>query len=294
DDYGNSAQNIISPSNALTYFAPLIADQIVKKFTLNTTNTGRTDDNIRLVKQGDLVTVQFETTHAVTITKVLIGVQEVEVSTKDGKHWSGLYTVANLADNGNIPVEIMLNDGLGNPTFVITENHFEPVRYYAGIKIRDLSFGSNNINGVALAKNDDILILSFVTNHPTTIKKALIGGQMVTCTSSDGMQYTASYRISGQEKDQAVLSYDIMVMDNAGNDPVIQGNDQSVVYYAPLQVSALSMVSTNARDSSRYCKDGDSIVLFFKINHAGDVVAMINGKLQPLITAFLDLRLSPQ
>ncbi|MGL6293049.1 hypothetical protein, partial [Eubacterium aggregans] len=282
DNYGNTAQSIISPANALTYFAPLIADQTIKNFTLNTTNTGRTDDNIRLVKQGDLVTIQFETTHAVTITKALIGVQEVEVSAKDGKHLSGVYTVGNLVDNENILIEIILDDGLGNPAFAITENHFEPVRYYADIEINHLLnhllFESNNSQSLALAKNDDDINLTFTTNHPTVISKATIAGKPVACTSQDGVHFTATYAIDGHEGDQAVLSYEIVVSDKAGNDSITRGSDQFTTYYAPIQVTDLSMISTNARDGSRYCKDGDSIVIFFKTDHTSDVAATINGK----------------
>ncbi|MEG2650507.1 MAG: Ig-like domain repeat protein [Eubacterium sp.] len=278
DDYGNLAQNIIAPANTLTYFAPLIADQTVSGFRLDTTNTGRTDDGIRLVKQGDVVTVQFETTHAVTITKALIGGQEVEVSAKDGKHWSGVYTVVDsLPDNTNITMEIILDDGL-NPTFVITENHFEPVRYYADIEINHLLFESNNSQSLALAKNDDDINLTFTTNHPTVISKATIAGKPVACTSQDGVHFTATYAIDGHESDQAALSYEIVVSDKAGNDSITRESDQFITYYAPIQVTDLSMISTNARDGSRYCKDGDNIVIFFKTNHTSDVAATINEK----------------
>ncbi|WP_195267528.1 hypothetical protein [Eubacterium sp. 1001713B170207_170306_E7] len=267
----------IQTEDIITYYKALSMNNIIK---LDFACTGNKVGNTYYVKNNDQITVSFECNRPLTDADLRIGDQRIEMQSEDGLLWTATYTVQNLQDRSVINTTLVLQDIYETPAYHVSGDHFTSCIFYSALQINNLSYQSNNENGVALAKNGDVLTLSFSTNHESNIKNCQIGGQSVEVESGNRIDYTARIEVSGDlAADQEILPFAITAGDDANNEDVTKTQQDStqIIYYAPIQLSDLKFVSSNERDGSQYAKDGDTLKASVVANHRVTCTGQIAG-----------------
>ena len=267
DIFGNKTVYTI-PKTVFTYYCSL--DKAISNIKLTADSQYKADDGVLLVKEGNKITLSFETTRKVQIKESKLGNQNINFNTTDNKHFTATYQANDaLTDNANIPISIVIGDTVGYQDCRLSEKDFDiPIRYYSKIAVNAINFVSNNTNAPNVAKVGDTITLSFATNHPTEIATAKIGSGDVKIETNNKMSYTISMPvIEGEALDLSNILYDVKVTDKAENEPFLLKTDQGITYYAPISISGLSLTSSNQKDNQRFCKDGDSITINLQANH---------------------------
>ncbi|HOC07076.1 MAG TPA: Ig-like domain repeat protein [Bacillota bacterium] len=269
DAAGNApVQKSHADAPAIRYFPPL-----EKAFTRMEFTSG--NPNPAYAKIGDRVTLSFATSHPVMIRDMWIAGQAVTpVDLGGGMKWLAVYVVAggDIEDNTDIPFHFTAWDAAGNTPLTRTHLELEPIRYQAPIVINNLAMVSNNAKAANLAKNGDVIEVTFNTTHPVSLSEVKIAGMEAEFSSDDGMNWTALYTVvNDHTADNEFVSLAFTASDCAGNAPVTA--DESMVvtnkvkYFAPITVSEMKIFSSNVNDHSRYAKDGDRITISFTTNH---------------------------
>jgi len=248
-----------------------------------------------LASNGDIITVQFETKHPVVLTDSKIAGQAVSFSSlnNDSMHWTAVYITADkiTADNAYISLAVHVGDLAGNDPVVLTENSagITPVKYYAPIAITNLMISTTNTkNGAQFARDEDVVTVSFTTNHDVAVENARIAGNSVSQTKTDSTtggidkSYSLAYIVKNNDiPDLSTVSFALTLTDIAGNTPVSRVNTDadvknSIQYFAP--ITAVTSVSSGGKNIS-YAKNGDTVTLSVTANHNVTVqTASILGK----------------
>lgn len=278
---GFDTPTTVAPSKTtkLVYYAPLQLGVNINDLNIDTTNHGETHDGIKLVKNGDKIELSFTASRELAGVSGTIFNAPIEFSTTDKLSWKGEFVVDTAwTDSIDLKFALKLFDSVeGNPELELTEQHFQPVRYYGPIQVSELAYLSENpINNVA--KIGDRVVVSFKTNHPcNTLETRLENKQDdIVVQSEDGINWKIHTVVSGNMGDLDGVPYYIELSDNASNSvETLEGN--SVQYFAPIIVSNLQLSSTNERDGAQYCKVGDTIMVQFYTNHRVSVSGNING-----------------
>lgn len=272
--------------NKVIYMAPIE----VKVTDFSSSNRNRT-----YAKNGDKITVAFTTNHEVTVDKIKIAGQKLdtskdskELTTKDNKTWTAVYEIkdGDLEDNSPIDFEFTVNDAAGNtPVTTKKDGELKDITYMAPIKATITGFASNNRNSEKVARNGDIIQLTFTTTHPVKVSRLSIGGKELSgeAKSSDNMNWSIDYLVTpGALQDQQLIPYSFTLTDAAANTPFTFTSgqeDRNVKYFEPIKVSNLKIVSNNVKDGSKYAKDGDTITVTFDTQHKTHIsVSKIAGK----------------
>jgi len=165
-------------------------------------------------------------------------------------------------------------------------------------KYNDDNLDASDIYGIV--KDGNELNLHFTANHDarpdeiTTTLSTKKDGQTGTGNTSVGCTYTQSGNVystvltvgSGaltSISDQAVMRLSLKITDLRGQTVNFSaGSDSDTIqwpiYYAPLQVSDVTITSSNINDGNVYCKDGDTVTVAFTTNHYVTLESSIIGK----------------
>ncbi len=262
---------IISESTVepVIYYAPLLIEDVQM-----TTKT-----NSNYVKEDDKVNLSFSTNH--DIETQVVKINEEVVGLKDNNQgYSYESAIDNeLKDNTLVTYSIYLKDVAGNEIIIDTKE--SSIRYYAQIEPISIEFQSTNDNPY-IVKDEGELILLIKTTHPVVITEAQIGNEAVQFESTDQLIYKAIYRLpAGEYIDQQSIIAKCLINDLAGNE-TYKVNEASIVYYAPISISNLSMISNNCRNGNQFICDNDTVSITFKSNHTVNVQAIVNGNEEPV------------
>ena len=258
------------------YYAPL---------QTSITNISIKSDNTKsnLVKNDDIVTVNFTAGHPVDLHNVKVAGKNAQISSEDNEkmNWTVTYRINNndVPDNTAIPFEMFISDESGNGIGSNNEytfkkdntNTMSKVTYYAPIEIKNLQMSSDNqVSGQNVARNGNNITVQFQTTHPVNIKEMKIAGKKAEFSSenNDRMHWTVSYTVSdGDTADNEKIRLYFVTGDDAGNADAASNENRDIIYYAPIVISDVTFSSNNAMNGNAYAKDGDTITVNFTSNH---------------------------
>ncbi len=278
DNSGNDAvsktNSDVSDSKAVRYYAPIGQSILNYKFSSNNKQSG-----IAYAKNGDTVTLSFQTTHPVSLSQTQIAGQPATFTDTNSTHmnWSASFTVENgkLPDNTDVPYTLSINDIAQNQEVTRTQSgDAGKIRYQAPIVIHNLTFESDNSKTPkAAARNGNVVTSKFSTTHPVILSNTKIAGQTVAFSSAnnDGMDWTATYTVvNGQTADNANIALSLTANDASGNAAVTKTEQDTspVKYYEPIRVSGLKILTDNANDGNKYAKDGNQVTVTWETNHS--------------------------
>lgn len=276
DSYGRTVTTETA-QGSYTYYSPMVIGNGISGFTMTTTNEGTSSDGTKLVKDGDSITISFKTKRNARVNAMIGGTSVSMNKTTEGTSavWEGTVKVSGFSDNATVPISVSVADWIwGGETTTLTESNFGIVRYYAPIQAQSVMFETNNANNSEYAINGNTAFLNVTANHEVSVDAVSIEGEAV--AASGNQVITASNAINGNTADQGRIGYSITMSDAAGNTSLTVTGD-NITYYAPIQVSGVSFTSTNAKDSARFAKDGDSVALRFSANHTVSVTGTVGG-----------------
>lgn len=271
DAAGNETINVSEndTSDKIVYYRP-IGDSI-SDIAFGSGNNNTT------VKNGDTLTLSFKSSHPVIVSGKIGGIK-VEFKSNDGGYsWAGSVILPDnkFSDNSDISYDIEISDIAGNK-YSPDKEKAAKLKYFAPIKVNDLSMESDNESGnVFIAKNGDNITVKFSTTHPVYISDSTIAGQKADFVSdSQNMNWTAVYRVNDSDTgNMSSILMKIILNDSAGNTAktVTHNEIQNVIYYAPIQVTGLKISSDNQKDGNLYAKDGNTVAVEFNTNHNTDI-----------------------
>lgn len=298
DIYGNTTK-ISLPDDTFTYYAPLKNGESIINCKATTDNSG-INDSQALVRNGNHITASFESTRPIHITKAIVnGSQKSENmeidAPSDGKgKWHFSYEVKNndFPDNDSLDITIIAVDNkdyTGNQVTLTTGSDFvfnnnnalKQACYYAPIQVHNLSFKSNNVKKASLAKNGNVITLSFSTTHPVDVASAKIAGGDAKVSVSDDHRSFVITKTVDDSFTSGTVPFSVELTDKAGNTAKFDNDvtKDTVTYYPPLKLASKpTMSSSNARNPKKYCKNGDTVTFAFKLNHDADVTGSVGGR----------------
>lgn len=239
------------------------------------------NNNLSVVKADDNVKVEFITNDDIesATIKLLIGgvvVATNDITTTEINHTTTL-TIPNfeeliklgVKDLTDISVIVDIEDKYGNTD---SSEKSTTIKYYGDISILGdkITVVSNNISGTTnIAKDGDIITISFTTNHEATDADITINGTNIKATSADGVNWTAQYVIptnTFMDTKNIVIS-EIFIADTAYNILIKNDITSAVAYYAPIEISNISITTNNVNNGNTYAKNGNTLTVKFDINH---------------------------
>ena len=302
DIYGNTLDKPSTPDTTLTYYAPLKAGESITDAALSTDNKGVSFNNnqLSLIRNGNAVTASFKSDRPVTVSSAYLqgsnGKRDFTISNtpKDGVGtWSFSMQVDNgdFQDNDKIDAVIQVKDKkeytdnqitlkTGKELVINDNENFKKLCYYAPIHADNLAFKSNNKKSSALAKNGDVISLSFSSSHPVDVANASIAGGGVNTAVKDDKTNYALTRTADGSFDEGQIPFTLELTDNAGNHFSVSSKDvkDKVTYYPPLKLASKpTMTSDNDRDGKKYCKNGDTVTFAYKLNHSAQTKGTVAG-----------------
>lgn len=289
DDAGNILIPDITESlGKILYYAPI--SNGFSKLCFDSGNTV----NKNYARNGNSITISFETTHPVNVSEEMIAGQNVKFSSKDKMHWKALYKIeqGDVEDDTDIAFSFKLTDSANNKDLVITQDNAADIRYLAPIQVNGLKMLSDNEKAdFKGAKNGDRITVSFSTNHPVYLTDTTIAGRNMEFHSEDNINWTADIIAeSGIAEDMDYISLSFTVNDKAGNNTVKQTEENltsdKVQYYAPIAISNVKIISSNAKDINKYVKDEDEITVSFISNHEIELSSASIADRTPEISAY--------
>lgn len=281
-------------SSNITYYAPI--KDCIKNLSLTTNNP-----SVQYTKDGDLIKVFVKTSHPIRIFNAEIARNmgtEVTDEDDDPNVYCIEYTLKNgdLFDNEDVPFILEMGDASDNEVYKCTNINVWPLMrkammshgeqkkgevdyvetekivYYAPIEVNDMKMNSTNLNPAANAvKNGDRVNVHFSANHEVNASSVSVSNHEIILGDDNKRDWDCSIDITdGFTEDLSNLTVSAKLTDRAGNVPYILNErefDSNVRYFAPVQISDASIVSSNSNDERKYAKNGDDIKLVFNSNH---------------------------
>ena len=266
DQAHNQPYTLTTVDRNVYYYAPISINDL--EFVSSNSH------NSRLANNYDKVTISFKTDHILSSTKCVIGDKKFDLTCKAGEGYYGYEATGNIRDlkiddNADIFFSLELSDAAGNTASISNGENTPNVRYYAPIAANDFKAQSNNGNGYLVAKNGDVITVSFNTTHPVGIVTATIAGKMLilSSTNSDRMHWSATFTVPDNiVPDSDMIEIKIRLGDDSGNN-IFETGSKDIKYYDTLTVSDVSITTDNAKDSSKYAVDGNTVTVSFTTNH---------------------------
>ena len=267
DNVGNE-KKVITQESDIIYYAPIKIDnlKIVSK-----------NANSKLVKNGDIIEISFETKHRVQATVSSLYMSESEKIESDEENIKGIYKytykfeVGNdkKYDNKKISVELVVKDEVGNEPVEMSEE--SNITYYAPIEIENVIIESENVSD-KFVKNGDIVEISFETKHKVQAEESILKmskdikiEDVNEETINSVYKYTIVFKVQDDEKyDSETISVNFIINDEAGNTTFNETLKSDITYYAPIKVKNIEI------ESKKYVKDGDIIKISFETQHKVD------------------------
>jgi len=218
--------------------------------------------NNQAVKDGDRISITFQTDRPVSIEAAINNKPVQNTGNETSVCLETTVSSADLNDGDWINYRIVIKDSEGREVIL---NDKADIRYYAPIVASEISLKSNNQNPSA-AKQGDTLCFTLITNHAVTIHEPTINDQAIAMQLTGNNTYMGQHNISEEMTDQAVINGYCRVTDAAGNQLDIKA-ETPIVYYAPIEVSRLYVMSNNEMNGNKYVKDGDTVSVSLKTNH---------------------------
>jgi|GEM_PF-3926748 len=197
-------------------------------------------DGSKYAKDGDTITITFDTQHKTHISASKIAGKNIEFTSKnnEGKNWTGKYSLKNgdIADLQQVSFQFKVDDEAANDT--LSKDHeskdvTNKLKYYAPITVT-ASIASSG-NNKDYAKNGDTIKVSFTTNHEVKVSSsAFFNGRSGRAGGNDTSTLTAEFTIPAGESvlKEDVVPFAISVEDPAGNtNSFSETNDGSKVIY---------------------------------------------------------------
>jgi len=235
------------------------------------------NDNPKLAMDGNKVTVSFKTQHKIYTPVGEIAGRPVDFTNTNGDKmtWQASCTLAagNVTDQTIVPFNYEVKDAAGNSMTQTQTGFAYSVIYEAALSISDLDFKSDNAV-TTLAMAEDIVTVSFKTQHAIAAPVGFIASKSLTFTNAAGDQMTwqASYLLKqGDVPDNGTVPFSLTAADSAGNTISKTHNDladvNQVTYYAPIISQNIAFTSDNEIAGQGYAKDADVITLLFHTTH---------------------------
>lgn len=253
---------------------PILYYASIESGFLNYKVTSSNISDKQYAKNGNTITISFDTSHPVDVTEAYIAEKQLLFSSNDNMNWKAVYKIEDedFEDNTDVSFSFTLTDAAGNE-FGRTHENTSRIRYLAPIKINDLKMISNNEKAEFRgAKNGDVITVSFTANHPVSLTDTKIADRNIQFKSDDNINWVAYISVyDGIAEDMGYISLFFNVHDNAGNN-VVQCTEENLIsnkiqYFAPISISEIELFSNNLNDGNRYVKDGDMITVSFVSNH---------------------------
>lgn len=296
DEIDKKGVNFKNKENQIIYYAPI--KDCIKDFKLYKNNNISSN---KYVKDGDEINITFKTSSSHKILPVDFSPKpklnlkfanqnlNFTVTTVNSEDiWKASCKIKSELipnnDNNPIPLSFELMDNYGNESYKINEiNSNENLIYYAPITLSNINMVSNNIKKSHVAKNENIITISFTSNHPIEIYNPRIGNSKVifTSESNEKIKWTGTYTVAnGDTNDTDFINFIFTFKDSAENTPKNERDYYfpKIKYFAPISISSVNAISTNTKDGKRYIKDDDVVTISFDTNHAIDILkANITG-----------------
>ena len=269
---------------AITYYEPI---------TLEVTSFEVKDSHKKFLKKSDTLTLVITSNHTVTLNSTA-GVNTIaginadfksENQTNTGTVFTAQVKVENdaLNDVSDLTFNFEASD-LSDQSASISESGLEEAQniiFYEAIEVSDLVIKSNNTD-TTIARNGDVVTVSFTTNHETSVRDSMIAGNNVNFTSDDDIHWSGSYTINKDSVlDTETVLFTFALDDEAGNTLENQGNTLTtfaVQYLADTYITDQSFES-NTDANINTAKNGDEITLKFTSNHGMTITkALIAGR----------------
>lgn len=279
-------------SNQVKYFGKLYTDPAIETETnVMAPDYNNSSVEYLVVKNKDKIVISFTVGHPVQITQAKLGDAVLANSFVQSTGGQGGYTytkelvVGSSAlpapeDLATMPLKLTVSDELGQTYtydyLAAAQGSTDCVllQYYAPIAISNVKIVSNNAKDPAkYAKNGDTITVTFTSNHFVAFTPT-IAGHTASYSSKGGprnIQWTFTYIIQGGEvENHGVVPFGFTATDTITNEPVAisntsQGVQNSLKYYAPIEVSQASIASNNK--NTGYAKNGDTITVDMATNN---------------------------
>lgn len=228
-----------------------------------------------VAKNGDELTLSFNTNHAIIQKQVLIDGVEVSLDEKIYTHsntykYTAVATVAgNTADGDAIPFSVTIGDEAGNEDYTFTNSSVDDVIYYAPIAVSNQEMITSG-NNRSFFKDDDEIRISFSTQHEVYLDSgSKIAGKLLTLGLTPCADAPLTYEIVSKiDKDsiddEEKISAVINIIDLAGNTATVDFRNTGLVYYAP--INAKVSIRSDSRDN-RYVGNGGKVTVTVEANH---------------------------
>ncbi len=271
---------------------PTLTDLTVQKIS------GSANPNV--VKDGDIIKVSFRLTDAGSGVNPGSVVVTLNGSALHASNTGDVYSCSFTAGSGFTAADdsllrltkIEFADNVGN-SVTTAQDTDTAIKYYSGIAngFSDLKFWSSNPDST-IAKNGDTVFVSFFTTHPVNIESGTISQSLAVgitwLKQNDTAAKSGCYYSEGCFKVANDTAYDMQniklafTLGDAAENSVLsktQADSTSILYYAPMAISGVTIVSNNSQDAAQYAKNGDTVIVSFSTNHDVSVSsASIAGK----------------
>ncbi len=257
----NSGTQVTTTSNG----SSVTVDNVVP--TLSNVNIVSNNPNTSLAKVGDVITLTFNSSEAITnVIANICGNASTLSSDLAKTTWTGTYVMQSSDPEGIIPIEIIFEDLTGNPGVTVTTTNGSWVKYNSSIPVLNkVTILSNNAVDNQRAKALDLVTLHFESSEGITVTHAKIGGHPATVNGTDGLNWDATYTMQDGDN-EGIQSIDIAFQDSAGNvgtSVTTTTNGTSITYdKTPPALYAIAIISDNANTAR--ARSGNNLTLTFK------------------------------
>lgn len=283
DTAGNE---VISDNNSLSEILVTFG----AKVNITNINIISKNNDTSVIAPNDKIQVDFSTDDDIISADIKVKIGEIVISetTLDINDIQDVYSTIieipdfytllekNVIDLDDISVEISVKDRYSNQDSQIQST---TIKYYGNIEIKDIKVVSDNVKRNDVAKDGNIITVSFTTNHTATEAKVNINGNVIEAEKTDGINWSIRYEIPENtfEDTKNIIVSEISVTDMASNSCTENDYIGEVVYYAPIVVSDISVNTNNAKDGTKYAKNNDIVTIKFSTNHSISIKNILMG-----------------
>lgn len=188
--------------------------------TLNPLIIYSNNANTALAAIGDVVTVLFTASELLSAPTATIGGQAAVVTNIVGFNYSATRTMDGTETEGVLGIVINLSDATGNTGTATNANITDGSSVTTDFTVpslNPLTIISNNVNNTSLAKDGDVVTISFTASETlSALPTATIGGRIAVVTNIGGLNYTAT-RTLDESETPGVAAIIINYNDQSGN-----------------------------------------------------------------------------